>query len=284
MASIRGVNANLNETIEGLDHKLHLVLKKKEHDYLKGYSIYVKQKEQELRELINKLNEKNSNNSLKDDLIYKLKQTIMQLHEAQIKTEKEKTGCKEKIKYWTARAEAFEQDKNFLQGQIVEQKRQNQLLKLAVGRLQKELDNKDTLLQKMQAQQKSLLSHKEFHGSTFMTSVKNDASDAVILVESPRADAVLSAEQTASSVPKILQESSTLGKDTVAGSSYLESRIYGSKIANRRNHLARSSDQVAKSRYSVLPTTNMKFEKFIDRIFTSHMAPEDVKDQIVKYV
>jgi len=50
-----------------------LVLKKQEHDYLKGYSIYVKQKEQELRELITKLNEKNSNNSLKDDLIYKLK-------------------------------------------------------------------------------------------------------------------------------------------------------------------------------------------------------------------
>ena len=79
---------------------MHKVLKKKEHDYLKGYSIYVKQKEAELRELINKLNEKNSNNSLKDDLIYKLKQTIMQLHEAQIKAEKEKRACQEKIKYW----------------------------------------------------------------------------------------------------------------------------------------------------------------------------------------
>ena len=67
------------------------MLKKKEYEYLKGYSIYVKQKETELRELINKLNEKNSNNSLKDDLIFKLKQTIMQLHDAQVKSESEKS-------------------------------------------------------------------------------------------------------------------------------------------------------------------------------------------------
>lgn len=56
-----------------LDDKLNKVLKKQEHDYLKAYSIYVKEKEKDLRLLITKLNEKNSNNSLKDDLIFKLK-------------------------------------------------------------------------------------------------------------------------------------------------------------------------------------------------------------------
>jgi hypothetical protein len=45
MAKIRSMNAALDSTIEGLDEKLSLVLKKQEHDYLKGYSIYVKQKE-----------------------------------------------------------------------------------------------------------------------------------------------------------------------------------------------------------------------------------------------
>ena len=59
--------------IGDLDTKLDKVLKKQEHDYLKAYSIYVKEKEKDLRLLITKLNEKNSNNSLKDDLIYKLK-------------------------------------------------------------------------------------------------------------------------------------------------------------------------------------------------------------------
>jgi hypothetical protein len=59
--------------INDLDSKLDKVLRKQEHDYLKAYSIYVKEKEKDLRLLITKLNEKNSNNSLKDDLIFKLK-------------------------------------------------------------------------------------------------------------------------------------------------------------------------------------------------------------------
>ena len=63
-----------------MDEKLDRVLKKQEHDYLKGYSIYVKQKEKELKELINKLNEKNSNNTIKDEMIHNLKQTIGKLN------------------------------------------------------------------------------------------------------------------------------------------------------------------------------------------------------------
>ena len=71
----------MTDVIDGLDEKLDRVLKKQEHDYLKGYSIYVKQKEKELKELINKLNEKNSNNTLKDEMIYNLKQTIGKLNQ-----------------------------------------------------------------------------------------------------------------------------------------------------------------------------------------------------------
>lgn len=70
---------------------LDRVLKQQEHDYLKGYTIYVKQKEKELRELIQKLNEKNSNNTLKDEIIYKLKESIKKVDEERIKMEEEKT-------------------------------------------------------------------------------------------------------------------------------------------------------------------------------------------------
>lgn len=63
--------------------------------------------------------------------------------------EKEETKMREKIKFWTARSDAFELDKNFLQNQIIESKRQNKLLKLAIGRLQQELDQKDSVLQSM---------------------------------------------------------------------------------------------------------------------------------------
>ena len=43
-----------------------MVLAKQEYEYLKGYNIFVKRKEHELRELIAKLNEKNSDNTIKD--------------------------------------------------------------------------------------------------------------------------------------------------------------------------------------------------------------------------
>ena len=121
--------------IQGLDQKLENVLKKQEHDYLKGYSLYVKQKERELREIVAKLNEKNSNNTKKEEMIQNLKITIKKMHTEQINIEQEKSELKEKSKYWKSRAEAFEQDKKFLQDQVLDGKRQNKLLKLAISRL-----------------------------------------------------------------------------------------------------------------------------------------------------
>ena len=47
---------------------------------MKGYSLYVKQKERELRDIVAKLNEKNSNNTQKEEMIENLKITIKKLH------------------------------------------------------------------------------------------------------------------------------------------------------------------------------------------------------------
>jgi hypothetical protein len=62
--------------VKDLDVKLNRVLKRQEQQYLKGYSIYVREKEKELRDLVTKLNERNTNNSVKDEIIQALKQTI----------------------------------------------------------------------------------------------------------------------------------------------------------------------------------------------------------------
>ena len=94
-----------------------------------------------MRELIEKLNEKNSNNTLKDEKISKLESTISAIREDQIRQEKEKLN--ENIKYWKTKAQWYEQEINFLQQQIMDAKRQNKLLKLAIGRLQNELDEKE---------------------------------------------------------------------------------------------------------------------------------------------
>ena len=59
--------AELDDVIKDLDQKLNRVLAKQEYDYLKGYNIYVKRKEKELRDLIQKLSEKNQTSTFKDD-------------------------------------------------------------------------------------------------------------------------------------------------------------------------------------------------------------------------
>ena len=48
----------LNKMAEDLDVKLNKVLERQEQEYLKGYSIYVREKEKELRDLVTKLNER----------------------------------------------------------------------------------------------------------------------------------------------------------------------------------------------------------------------------------
>ena len=57
------INDELDEAISGLDKQLDDKLKKQEHDYLKGYSMYVKQKEQDLRKIIAELNKNNEGNT-----------------------------------------------------------------------------------------------------------------------------------------------------------------------------------------------------------------------------
>lgn len=74
----------LSDMVLDLDVKLNSVLKRQEQEYLRGYSIYVREKERELRDLVNKLNERNSNNSVKDEIIYALKQTIKKNYETAI--------------------------------------------------------------------------------------------------------------------------------------------------------------------------------------------------------
>jgi hypothetical protein len=52
---LESVKRELNSTIENMNANLNTVLAKQEYDYMKCYSLYVKKKEREIRELINAL-------------------------------------------------------------------------------------------------------------------------------------------------------------------------------------------------------------------------------------
>ena len=64
------------------------MLRKQEYEYLQAYNIYVKRKEKELRELIDALNVKNSNNNIKDQRITSLEITIDSMRQDAFKYER----------------------------------------------------------------------------------------------------------------------------------------------------------------------------------------------------
>lgn len=77
----------------------------------------------------------------------------------------------------------FKQEKNFLQSQIIESKRQNKLLKLAIGRLQGELEKKEEIINEQQSYAPlnvlaASVVQKENDGQTFMTDVKGQREGA----------------------------------------------------------------------------------------------------------
>ena len=69
-----------NDLIKDFDKKLSDVISRQETEYLQGFSIYVSQREKELKEFISKLNDRQHNNNLKDEIIIGLKQQIADSH------------------------------------------------------------------------------------------------------------------------------------------------------------------------------------------------------------
>ena len=69
-----------------------------------------------------------------------MEQQLQKLSEDQMKMERQRQEFREKIKFWKGKTEMFESEKNFLYNQTMETKKKNKLLKVAIGRLQSELE------------------------------------------------------------------------------------------------------------------------------------------------
>lgn len=104
--------------------------------------------------------------------------------------EQEKQDLQERVKSWMARAQGFEQDMHTLQNQIIESKRQNKLLKLAIGRLQSMMDKKEQVIEHLSKPAPVTMSNMidpifeagitaENNANTFMTEAKNQEANIV---------------------------------------------------------------------------------------------------------
>ena len=109
------VAGQLDDLVKDMDNKLNRVLKRQEQDYLKGYSIYVREKERELRELVVKINERNQQSNLKDEIIQSLKHNLKHNYDHAIKTDQIVREFHVTVQTMQTKYDALETDRNFLQ-------------------------------------------------------------------------------------------------------------------------------------------------------------------------
>ena len=273
VAKLKG---DIDHVVSNLDDKLNLVLAKQEYEYLKSYNIYVKRKEKELRELIDKLNEKNSNNTQKDEKINNLEKTIKSIRDDQIRMEKEKDEQAKKIKKWQSRSNNFEQERDFLQKQVLESKRQNKLLKLAIGRLQNQISTGNPEMSKIQGDQDEIV-----QDGTFLTEGK-PVNFTDKKAQEPATDPYgLSTMQGSKEDPPTQAQTSFIGGQQ----SYLTAGVGPGFINSLMESNMKSGAQGSpQSRYKNIPSENLKFQRFIDLIYKSQMNSEEIQNEIIMYV
>lgn len=265
---VKETNGDIQGVISDLDVKLNRVLAKQEYEYLKGYNIYVKKKEKELRQLIDKLNQKNTTSNTKDKKINDLNTTISKIKEDQINLEKIKEKQKKEALKWRSKAENLDEDCKFLQKQVKETKKQNQLLKLAITRLQFELENrvgKD--------------------GNTFLTEAVDDNTN----MKPEEILEILKSDYIDSNQLSILEKSNLL--DTSANSisvndiSKIKPSLDRSALTTVRNRSTQGRNTRSPlSNYRNIPTQNIKYEAFLDMLFSANYDDARRKEELKLYM
>jgi hypothetical protein len=119
---------------------MNYALVKTEKEFHDGYKMYVNQKNTEMKELINKFKERTSKLSIKDEKIKKLEIVIHDLrHQLFVSEEQKELKIKEAMR-WKMKGDILDQDKQFLEKQLKDSRKQNRLLKIAISKLQNDFE------------------------------------------------------------------------------------------------------------------------------------------------
>ena len=174
---------------------------------------------------------------------------------------------KETLK-WRSKAENLDEDCKFLQKQVKETKKQNQLLKLAITRLQYELEQKG-----------------DKEGNTFLT----EAIDENTNMKPDEILEILKSDYIDSNQLSILEKSNLL--DTSANSISFQ-EINRTKVSldrsavttHRERSTKRSDGKSPISNYSIIPTLNIKYEVFLDTLFSTKHDDAHKKKELKMYM
>ena len=105
----------MDEALDDLNDKLGRVLAKQEYDYMKCYSLYVKKKERELKELIMALSERTKESGgVKDEMIMDLQRLVKKARDNESKIDRQYQDMKNQIRNLKDKVESLDGDNEFL--------------------------------------------------------------------------------------------------------------------------------------------------------------------------
>jgi hypothetical protein len=197
---------------------------------------------------------------------------------------------KEKIRDYREKAESLESDQEFLKRQALDAKRKNKLLKTAIQRMQlagmgghcpkciAEKPFKESLKEELDKNPFFITEHQI---SQAPTNASQDMSLSVDMSKSKRNNKLYNSQVIQDS---LLEPSSMLNLSL--GSHRQSPRAVGNHSKNIKI-LDDPNTPPGKGAYSLPPTENLKFEKFLDIILnpeTSRIPVDQAKEEIIKYV
>eukprot|EP00347_Sterkiella_histriomuscorum_P004558 403360006 len=142
----------LTSTIQDLDYKLQRVVNKNEYDYLQGYWMFVTKKTKELRAIIDKLNEKNSNSSLKDEKIVELELIINKLRNEAQNCDQIMNTRSDEVSKLKNKVELIQEDRRFLYVNARDEKQKNMTMQKRIEQLEKDLEETKQKLEESEKQ------------------------------------------------------------------------------------------------------------------------------------
>ncbi|CDW88143.1 UNKNOWN [Stylonychia lemnae] len=142
----------LQLTIDDLDLKLNRVVNKQEYDYLQGYQLFVQKKTNELRAIIDKLNEKNSNTSIKDERIVELELIINKLRNEAQRCDEQMGDKIEEMKTLKTKVDLIQEDRRFLYVSARDEKQKGMTMQKRLDQLEKDLQETQQKLEESEKQ------------------------------------------------------------------------------------------------------------------------------------
>ena len=184
---------------------------------------------------------------------------------------------------WKAMAGNLEEDRKMLDEQVKDAKKQNKLLKIAIGRLQKEIERGNAEAATEEAQQESIIKHERLldllrEASSFDAPPQKQAAATAMMAPTESTVGTVGGAAAGLSAHTVPRQYATHNASLVDKSQLTTKRTEVTGTG-KRNRTASPYE-----RYRAMGAQTVKFPRFLDVLFESKMSNKELQQEIRGFV